>query len=82
MSEEKVKKEKKIKIELKLKKKHPKKQFRIGSVVVKGYVYKQYELSEAEHKEFLSKGVQSWVVSKEIEIEEKVKVKKQEKVEG
>jgi len=68
------KKEKLLKIELKLKKRHPKKSFRLGKHVVTPEL-KSFELNESEAKELESKGCQHWIISKQ-QIEEAKKQKK------
>lgn len=52
---------KKIKINLKVAKVHPMNEYRIGSVTVKGYEFKQYELTENEFKILNSKEGKAWV---------------------
>ena len=46
---------------LKLAKKHPMDSFRIGTIVVKGYTYAEYELSQAEIKELNTAGPKVWI---------------------
>ena len=69
-----AKKEKLTKVELKIRKKHPRKAFRLGSHVV-GIQFDEYELNEAEMKELESKGCKAWLISKE-EFEAAKKAKK------
>jgi len=57
-------KEKLTKVELKLRKRHPKKSFRIGGHVV-GIKFDTYEMTDAELKELKSKGCVAWLISKE-----------------
>ena len=65
-------------MKLKLKKKHPADQFRIGSVVVEGYGFKNYDLNEKEMKELKSVGCQAWI-TEEKEAPKKKVLKKKEK---
>jgi hypothetical protein len=58
------KKEKIVEIELKLKKRHPRKSFRIGRHVV-GVQFAAFEMNEAEMKELKGKGASAWLISKE-----------------
>ncbi len=61
MAEE--KKEKLVKVSLKLRKRHPAKQFRLGSHVV-GLTFKEFELNEKEVKELKTEGCRAWLISK------------------
>ena len=64
---------------LKLKKKHPRKQFRIGSVVVVGYIFKEYDLNEKELKELESDGCQAFIAIEEKAAPKKKVIKKADK---
>ena len=55
---------------LKLKKQHPNNAFRILDLVVSGYQYKPYEITEAQANELLTEGAQHWVSCKEFDEEE------------
>lgn len=67
-------KEKLVKIDLKLRKRHPRKSFRLGRHVV-GFNFDSFELNEAEMKELGSKGCKAWIISKD-ELEALKKTKK------
>jgi len=58
------KNEKIVVIELKLRKRHPKKSFRIGTHVV-GINFAPFKMNEAEIKELKSVGCKTWLISKE-----------------
>ena len=60
---------------LKLKKKHPNKQFRLQGHLI-GYVAQDFELSDAEEKELQSAGCQAWIEVVGEEPAKKVKGKK------
>jgi hypothetical protein len=62
------KKEKLEKVKLKLRKKHPKKAFRLGKHVVT-HIFQEFELSEAEMVELQSKGCKAWLISDKEEAE-------------
>ena len=70
MSEEKL-----TKIELKLRKRHPKKAFRIGRHVVTP-IFSAFEMNEAELKELKTKGCKAWLISKEEASKKKTAKKK------
>lgn len=58
------KKEKLVTVELKLRKTHPRKSFRLGTHKI-GFKFEKYELNEAEAKELKTEGPKHWVISKE-----------------
>lgn len=57
------KKEKTVKVELKLRKRHPKRKMRLGSHVVTDK-FSSFELNEAEQAELESKGGKAWFIEK------------------
>lgn len=69
----------KMKMELKLRKRHPRKSFRLGRHVVE-VGFKSFDLNDAEMKELEGAGCKHWVVSKK-EFDASKKVKKQVKKE-
>ena len=56
-------KEKTVKVELKLKRPHPRKSYRLGKHSI-GIRYAEYELDENEVLELAGKGAQHWVMLK------------------
>lgn len=52
------------KIELKLRRRHPRKSFRLGKHIV-GVSFQEFDLSEKEKKELEQKGPKHWLISKE-----------------
>lgn len=50
-----------MKIKLRLKKRHPRKSFRLGRHVVETG-FKEFDLNESEEKELKSKGCQAWIM--------------------
>lgn len=71
MSENKAKTQK---IELKLKKIHPRKSFRLGRHIILP-TFKEFEMNEEEMKELSNAGCKAWVISKK-EFEDAKKAKK------
>jgi hypothetical protein len=72
------KKEKLVKMKLKLRKRHPKKKFRLGEHVIEPQL-KEFELSEANVLELQSKGCKAWIISED-EIKEAKKDKEKKPV--
>ena len=72
-------------MKLKLKKVHPKKQFRLGRHVIT-HIAKEFELNEAEEKELKNKGCQAWVMkvkkNEKLSAVEKKKLEKEKKKEA
>ena len=74
----KEKKESAIRMELKLRKRHPHKSFRLGRHVV-GVQFAEFDLNEAEAKELDNAGCKIWLISKkELEAAKKKKERKKE----
>lgn len=69
-----------MKVELKLKKIHPKKAFRLGRHVVTN-LFQEFDLNDAEIKELGSKGCQHWLMEKEAKKKVAKKVEKKAKKE-
>lgn len=61
------------KVELKLRRRHPRHQFRVGSIVVEGYTFKEYVVDVEILKELCSVGGKHWIAIKEVESEEDYK---------
>jgi len=73
MSDKKIKSEK---MELKLRKIHPRKSFRLGRHVILP-AFKEFEMNEEEMKELKNAGCKAWIISKkEFEENKKAKAKK------
>lgn len=60
--------EKKHIVHLKLKKKHPRKQIYLRGVLVKGYVFAKYEISEEAYNDLKKDaGVKAWIACQELD---------------
>ena len=77
--EENIDPNEKFEVSLKLARKHVNDAFRIGSVVVAGYVFKKYLLNHAEIEELVSDGPAHWIECEDVDLKEELKKKKQSK---
>lgn len=48
-------------VQIKLKKRHPQNAFRVGSIVINSYDFKEYELTQEELEELQTEGPQAWL---------------------
>lgn len=60
----------KLTLHLCLAKKHPADRFRLGSLMIDGYAFKKYLLSEAELKELVTAGPMHWLKCEEGALEQ------------